>query len=318
VFSTIRPLEKVLMATESGRRRPQKSRRFDMHRLWRLTGWGVAAAFSLGALAIASQTETGSERLKLAFAPAELPSHEVAVVKMPPSTDAEIARLQAQVRELATDRVRLTERIASLEHSMDDLTGSIKRHSEAARVPAAAPPAVSPATTAPPAVSSPVTDFREKTRMEGNGASRPSAPPAQAELSTPAESAASAPAERPEAAQQQPSSPAAPEEAQAHKAVPLPPVRMAALPPKPEFGIALAGASSVALLHMQWAAMKNNFGPLLGDLKPHALAERRGGALHYRLIVGPLPTYTEAARLCARMIRARAVCHPVRMAGEPL
>jgi hypothetical protein len=98
----------------------------------------------------------------------------------------------------------------------------------------------------------------------------------------------------------------------------MPPERVAALPPKPEFGIALAGASNAALLHMQWAALKANFGPLIGDLKPHALHERRGNVSHYRLIVGPLPTYTAAAKLCARLIAARAICHPVKMAGEPL
>jgi septal ring-binding cell division protein DamX len=309
----IRPLEKVAMATEAGRRKPQRQRRFDMHALWRLTGWGVAAAFSLGALALTSQTEIGSQRLKLAFTPAELPVRPVAVVKVPSSTDVEITRLQAQVHELAAERVRLTERVASLEHSLDDLTGSIKRQSEAERAPAAPPPAVSPAPTAPSATTRFKTTPREAERVESNVAARPGALPALSEPIARPEPAAPASAERAEAAP-----PATPEAAHAHKTVPLPPERMAALPPKPAFGIALAGSSSAALLRMQWAAMKNNFGPLLGDLKPHALAERRGGVLHYRLIVGPLPTYIEAARLCARMIRARAVCHPVRMAGEPL
>lgn len=69
---------------------------------------------------------------------------------------------------------------------------------------------------------------------------------------------------------------------------------------------------------MQWAAVKANFEPLIGDLKPHALHERRGAATHYRLIIGPLPTYTAAAKLCARLITARAICQPVKMAGEPL
>ena len=69
---------------------------------------------------------------------------------------------------------------------------------------------------------------------------------------------------------------------------------------------------------MQWTAVKANFGPLIGDLKPHALHERRGTVSHYRLIIGPLPTYTAAAKLCARLIAARAICRPVKMAGEPL
>jgi hypothetical protein len=289
------------MALDIAPREPdsQRTRRIDMRALWRVAGWGGAAAVALGALVFTIETHTGYERLKLAFAPVETPIHAVAVVKVPPSppaNDAEMARLEEQVQALAADRDRLTERIASLEHSLDDLTGSIRR------LTSPLPPTA--ATEPPPKASSP----------EVTAADTPHSP---------SEAAASEP-EAAQPPQHVPSrtlpAPPVPHTSQviAPAAVPLPPMRVAALPPKPEFGISLAGATSVDLLRMQWAAAKANFGPLLGDLKPHAVHERRGTASHYRLVLGPLPTYIAAAKLCARLIAAHAICHPVRMAGEPM
>jgi len=301
------------MAAELGPHEPDAARRFDMRALWRLTGWGVAAALSLGALALTVQTDTGGQRLKLAFAPTDLPVRPVAVVQVPPpSGKAELARLKTEVRALTADRARLTERVAVLEHSLGDLTGSIKRQAEAkpaaqtvaAEVAKPAPPL--PAIAAPPVTAPPTAVSAE-----------PKLAPAPSPRQKIADRVAPEPAEPAAPAPPQPAASPA-QHAPVQVTVPLPPVRMAALPPKPEFGIALAGASSVALLHMQWAALRANFAPLLGDLKPHMLREKRGAATHYRLIVGPMPTYTAAAKLCARLIRARAVCHPVKMAGEPL
>lgn len=116
-----------------------------MRALWRLTGWSAAATSPVAVLAITSQTDTGSERLKLAFAPRELPLRPVPVVKIPPARraeDAEIARLQTQVRMLTADRDRLTERVACLEHTLDGLNGSIKRQTAAMRVAIAPPSAI--------------------------------------------------------------------------------------------------------------------------------------------------------------------------------
>jgi hypothetical protein len=53
-------------------------------------------------------------------------------------------------------------------------------------------------------------------------------------------------------------------------------------------------------------------------LKPRAVSERRGAATHYRLVAGPLPSYSAAAKLCARIVAARAICQPVRYGGEAL
>lgn len=301
---------------ELGPREPDPPGRIDMRGLWRLTGWGVAAALALGVLAATTQTYTGSQRLKLALTPPEMPVRKVAVVDVPPRNDAEMGRLQAEINVLTADRDRLATRVASLERSLDDLTGSIRQLTAAAEPKSASQPAT-PAITA------------ESSAKPAAPAAEPPPKPAMPET-VPASGTplAEAPQQRNETKTGEPAGPAAaasedaaptPSDAgPATAAIPLPAARVAELPPKAEFGIALAGASSVGLLQMQWSAVKANFGPLVGELKPHALHERRGSVSHYRLIIGPLPTYTAAAKLCARLIAAHAVCRPVKMAGEPL
>ena len=303
------------MAMEVSLHEADAARGFDMRALWRLAGWGVAAALSLAVLAVTTRSDIGSQRLKLAFAPAPPPEQPVAVVRLPPRIDdADLARLQAQVRALTADRERLTERVASLEHSFDDLTGSIKQQVEAAATAAQAKAA---AAAAAPVIAPPAMASRQAAETQARAASSRATRDEQAEVAAPrqTETAMAEPARPAEPAPQR----AAPLRlAPRHVTVPLPPERVAALPPKPGFGISLAGATSVALLHMQWGALKANFAPLLGDLKPYVVHERRGLFTHYRLVIGPMPTYIAAAKLCAQLIKARAVCHPVKMAGEPL
>ena len=106
-------------------------------------------------------------------------------------------------------------------------------------------------------------------------------------------------------------------------ATPLTAERVAALPavpavPKPEFGVALANSSNLDVLHLQWGALKANFGPLLTGLTPIVAREQRGTTTHYRLVLGPLPNAAAAAKLCARLTAARAVCHAGKFAGDPL
>jgi hypothetical protein len=119
---------------------------------------------------------------------------------------------------------------------------------------------------------------------------------------------------------------AAPAE-QVEDKIPLPPERVAstepaapttAEQPQGEFGIALAGASSIEVARMQWAAVKANFGSMIATLQPRAISERRGAATHYRLVAGPLPNLTAASRLCARIVAAHAICQPIKFSGEPL
>jgi hypothetical protein len=263
---------------------PQKSEtiearaRFDLRALWRLTVWGSAAAVALAAAVFASQTDNGSQRVE-AVASADLPARPVATVKIPPNREQEweIARLEAQLRTLTADRDRLAERVAGLEHNIEDITGSIKRQGA---------PLAGPAPTATAPVISPPGTTEAK----------------QAEAA--------------------PSDTAAPPAAEAtQEAVPLPPVRVASLPPEPpklEYGVALASSSNLDVLHMQWSALKANFGPLLGGLRPIAAREQRGAVTHYRLVLGPLPNAAAATKLCARLTAAHAPCHAGKFTGDPL
>ena len=123
----------------------------DSNTLWRITSWGAAAALALAAAVLMTTTDSGSQRLEVAFAPqAAAPAKITAsapkaasparVAEMPPapvgkSPDTE--RLEAQIQELAADRDRLKARVASLEQNLNDMTGSIKR--ELALVAATAP-----------------------------------------------------------------------------------------------------------------------------------------------------------------------------------
>ena len=123
-----------------------RKRRRDMRALWRLSAWGCAAAVALAALAITTQTEGGSERLALAFAPGNSPALAVDMADLKRRAlekDAETKRLEAQIITLAADRDRLTARLASLERNLDDMTGSIKRQA------ALAAPVLSPLAMAP-------------------------------------------------------------------------------------------------------------------------------------------------------------------------
>src|SRR5262245_55218824 len=143
------PLEPAL-------RGPRRRRREMTSLLW-LCGWGGVTALALMVLAITSQTETASERLRRIFAGDE----SSAIAKMPPRVaqlESETQILAGQVRALTTDRDRLAGRIALLESSIDDMTGTIKKQAAAtaavlaARTPALGAPAA-PSVTAsiPPA-----------------------------------------------------------------------------------------------------------------------------------------------------------------------
>ena len=279
--------------------------------LWRLFGWGSAATIALAAAAVTSQTEAGSQRLQLALAYVSEPARTVA--QIPPraaETEAETPRLAAQVRELAADRERLTARLASLERNLDDMTGSIKQQAAQAAVtpvpdrppPAPSAPATTPALIAaepPPAVALPVLTPLAMPAASEAAASWPAKPPPQA----------AEPATEP---------------------VPLPPVRVAAAPPrdaeaapttppKPEFGIDLGGASSVEALRIHWVALKASYGPLLAGLHPViAQHPRHPAGIDYRLVAGPLPNVGVATQLCTRFPITRTGCRPAKFIGVHL
>ena len=93
-------------------REPRKRGRDFSALLW-LGGWGVATAVALSALAITSQTQTATDRLRSIFAVSE-PS---AVAQMPPRVtqlELETLMLSEQVRTLNADRDRLAGRCSKV------------------------------------------------------------------------------------------------------------------------------------------------------------------------------------------------------------
>lgn len=297
-------------------------RRTKVDALWRLGAWAGAAVLALAALAIIAQTDAGSERLQLALtSPPEPPRADADAPPRPPEKDAETRALEAQVRALATDRDRLAARLASLERQVDDMTGSIQRQAATPAPVSPATPAPTPAPAPPPAVSAPAS----LPQIASVAPAAPPTPPAIGPLAMPAATPTGAwPDTAPPKPQAASAAEAKPPAATAQETVPLPPDRLAALPPnehaaatppalKYEFGIELAVAPTMEALRGRWAEVKANYGPLLTSMQPVAVHDRRpNGASSYRLIAGPSMNFAAAKQLCTRFVTAGAVCRPVR------
>jgi hypothetical protein len=334
---------------------PRRSR--NARALWRMTSWGTFAALALAGAVLITQTDVGARRLQLAFAPeAVTPPRAVAQAGMAPpaiqkredNKEAEALRLQAQrleaqVRQLAADRDRLNARVASLEHNLNDMTGSIKH--EMALIVATTPPTPAPAVSRPEMVapqaeaagakgeSRAVVGDKPRAALEGRPDARPQA---DARLETKAEPKPEAklePAAKPAeaAAEPQPNPQPMPQAIpqsppQTIEIVPLPPVRVAAAMAsvsagesgKPELGIDLGGAHTMEILNARWIAVKANFGPLIEGMSPLVAHDRRANVIPYRLIVGPLTNGAAAAQLCKRFAASHVICRTTRYAGDAL
>ena len=264
-------------------REPRKSGRDFSTLLW-LCGWGVATAVALSALALTSQTQTATDRLRSIFAVSE-PS---GVAQMPPriaQLELETQMLTEQVRGLNADRDRLAGRIAVLQSSVDDMTGAIKRQAAATAAVLAAR-AAAPASQTQPSIAPPVA-----------GASPVAAAP-EAKTDPVITSSVPLPPARAAAAQ----AAAGPEPAASTS----------------EFGLDLGAASTLDGVQQRWTTVKANFGPLLSNLHPLAAPERRQGKTGYRLVVGPLPNSPAATGLCAHFNAAHTPCRAVRFEGEQI
>lgn len=283
------------MATEQTPQEPDlRDRRRghrDLNALFWLGGWGGAAAVALTALAITSQTETATERLRRIFAFNE----PAGIAQMPPRVaqlESDVQLIAAQVRALSVERERLLGRIALLESNIDDMTGTIKKQAAAT----AAALAAKTAPPAPPAIAAPA-----------------------ASPSTPAKDIAATSTPSP--------APAPKIEPSTTGAIPLPQARLAAALPtetetpagqnQSEFGLDLGGATTIDGVRQRWISVKANFGPLLSGMHPLAAHERRPGG-GYRLVVGPLPNTAAATGLCAHFAAARTACRAVKFDGEQI
>lgn len=99
---------------------------------------------------------------------------------------------------------------------------------------------------------------------------------------------------------------------------PLPPAADEATAPKSEFGIDIGRASSLDGLRQLWNALKGKHGNTLEGLRPIVTMREtpKSGAVELRLVAGPLPNASAAARMCASL--SGVACHPTVYDGQKL
>jgi hypothetical protein len=124
-------------------KRPAAAVPVTMHGLWRLVVWGSTAATALLIAVLSSRGVVGSQRA--AVAASTLGGGTVAIVQpvqTPPQTaahsfdaQAETKKLAEAVRDLTADNDELKSRLAVVEHSVDDVTGSIERQAKSTAAP---------------------------------------------------------------------------------------------------------------------------------------------------------------------------------------
>lgn len=275
-------------------------RRFDMHELWRVALWGLAAGGAMTLAVFIGTSDAGNQRLELALASIRGTAEPTAGTQLANNDDAETRRLFETVQRLTTDRERLMARLNTLERNFDDLTGSIARSSErtsgADAVPQSRSASPSPALAWPQAP------------LPFDPAPIATAPATVASTpGMPTNAWGNVPVPRPSPMPPQTQAAAAP------GATPGPPSG------KQEYGIDLGVAPNADGLRALWAAVKSRHEFALEGLRPiMAVRERAPGSVEFRLVAGPLPTAAAAARLCAMLGSVSATCQPAVFDGQRL
>src|SRR3954468_3226183 len=124
---------------------------FDLRALLRLATWGCVAATALMLAVLSASMATKHQAFAPSTAAPQVPAATVQLTTRQSEPDKVTHQLSETVSGLAADRDRLVARIASLERSLEDVTGSIKQQAASSPVPAQtsvhAPP-TAPATAA--------------------------------------------------------------------------------------------------------------------------------------------------------------------------
>ena len=132
-------------------KRPAAAVPVTMRGLWRLVVWGSTAATALLIAVMSSRGVVGSQRAAVAASthggatvavvqplqPAPTPQQSAV---RPFDAQAETKKLADAVRDLTADNDELKSRLAVVEHSVDDVTGSIARQAKATPWPEDGPP----------------------------------------------------------------------------------------------------------------------------------------------------------------------------------
>jgi hypothetical protein len=295
----------------------QHERRFDMASLRRLAIWGGAATVALLLAVVAGYSDANSRRLMAADAQnAVAPTAQLA--SRLPEIEAQTQRLAGVVDGLAADRERLTARIGTIERSLEDVTGAIRRQGADSHGAASA---ALPAPSQPVATLLPAPVAKEAAQESGKQESVK-----QESAKDPVKGVTMAPAPGPLdiLAARQPGA-----AAEAHPASPeafanLPAIRSdeaaATELSKVEFGVDVGGAINFDGLRVLWTSTKGSNAALFEGLHPVVAVREnsRTKNAELRLVVGPLAHVEGAARLCAILSAARRYCQPVSFEGQRL
>ena len=247
--------------------------------LLRLGLWTLAAMIAIATAFLFGTSETGLRRLASAFSNVQALPPQRQVAR----DDVEMQKLSENLRQIDSDRVRMVARLEAIERHLDEITGSINRVN--------APPAAAP-DNPPAADSSPAAPTAGPPAVVPPGAIVPATPPKQGQAAQPAPAADVANTETPPSTS----------------------------PPKADFGVDLGSAQTVDGLRMLWTQVKAKHGALLEGMRPIIVIREpaRAGAMELRLVVGPIPTASLAAKLCIAMNAAGALCQPAVFDGQRL
>jgi TolA-binding protein len=276
---------------------PIELRRFDLHSLWRVLLWGSSAAMALAVVAGTAFSDIGSDRLKQTIAsilePAKLTAPVDTKAQQIAALEQQTRDLMQTVRDLTTERDQVKTRLATLEQSLEDITGAVKKQSAQLATqqrstdspkpaaPAVSAPPIVAATTSPQSTSqtTPAPQATASTSKESHPTSGP--PPAIARVASAAPTATA----KPEGVTE-----------------PAPVTRK-------EMGIDIGGAATLEALRAHWAGIKANAGPDLVGLQPaFTIRHKANASPDYRLILGPFPNGTTALRVCAKLALSHIPC----------
>jgi hypothetical protein len=88
---------------------------------------------------------------------------------------------------------------------------------------------------------------------------------------------------------------------------------------KTEFGVDVGGNASIEGLRTLWTTLKATQPALFEGLRPViAVREGKSGSVELRLVAGPLPNASIAARLCATLSGVGQACQPAVFDGQRL
>ncbi len=295
-----------------------------MRPLLRLGVWAFSAIIAVGVAVLAGRTEVGAARASAALAalrssPMELLNPGASEAR---KAEAEVKDLAETVKALTADRDRLATRVASLEQTLTDLTGSIARQRSAASGgnPAPGPadqaeaaPGAPPTGLPPPAADAAATSTDEARSADPTIGTIVTAPqPRSGPLSTiqsyvsAASASQSAPASQPAPATRMAEAPAD--------------ANAADVPAPRGIAVELAIATNVNALRARWGALKSQHPALLENLKPLVAVRpsARAGFTEYHLVAGPVPDSAVAGRLCGALTAAHIPCRPAPYDGQSL